>query len=67
MGSEYLKVKYRGNRFFILIRDLGKVKGMRYRVNGITFIVINEGKTKKERSKIFHSLIKRRDSIFINA
>lgn len=63
MGSEYRKVKYRRHRFFILMRDLGKVKGMRYRVNGITFIVINERKASQERSRIFHSLIKRKDSI----
>jgi hypothetical protein len=52
------KIKYGGRSYFVCQMKFDSVPGLRCIVNGLTFLVINEGLSPIEKRKIFHALIK---------
>ncbi|AYD39602.1 hypothetical protein D4Z93_03405 [Clostridium fermenticellae] len=59
----WIKIRYRGKRFYLLKVSFNKVKGFKVKTNGITFVVINKNMNPIERSKTLHKLVKEHHNI----
>lgn len=63
---DLIKISYESNKFCLLEKNFKKVRGMKAKIDGITFIVINSNIATIEKSKTLHELIREQHDIFIS-